>query len=83
MENLINSGDFAIFIHQNYVDTALVINFLRLCRLKCGKALPFRQVFFNLVRLRLTIGGVAAIIKEQPPPERRSLSAHRAAEPHN
>jgi len=59
-----------------------VINFLRLCRLICGKAAPFRQVFLNLVRLRLTIGGAAASIKK-PPPERRSLSAQRAAEPHN
>ncbi len=70
---------------------ASFINFLcgsvlipvRLCRLMCGKTLPFRHHSLWLGRLCLLIeaGGGASRIILNWSSERRSLSAHRAAEP--
>src|ERR1700682_2248882 len=51
----------------------------RLRRLLCGKAAPFRLRLVDLrLRLTLDLGGVASIHKIELP-ERRSLSARKAA----
>ena len=55
--------------------------FLRLRRLMCGKALPFRRALTTRARLCLVIWGVAPEIFLKRLSERRSLSAHRAAQP--
>jgi hypothetical protein len=50
---------------------------LRLRRLMCGKALPFPRPFAPAASLFR-----AAASKTKQEPERQSLSAHQAAEPH-
>src|SRR5438034_5620300 len=62
--------------------TILVIKGRRLCRLMCGKALPFRQtLLINRERLRLDRTRHSLSLINTDAPEGLSPSAHQAEKP--
>src|SRR6266404_1276235 len=73
-----NSPELKRFTSDGADKHALV---LRLCRLMCGKASPFRQVNKTILEAAPQIRGVASINNQETPSERQSLSADQAAEP--